>query len=392
MEAEQARRNSQPPRKIADTSQHAVVLRPNELLFTSLQRSIGNLAVGQFLTSKSAAKTIGPTVLQRACDCGGACAECLAQRPVDVPEETTTDAASLRRLPAETLQRDADAGDVTGTNLVALDSQLLAKLKDRAVFDWGGKATLKEALNAKSNASVAIMSRIGAMISATAPWLWGYVAKIDGGGWITDNFGMGFTWTNGAALSAALAADGGFCEDNPITAQHYHGTTGAFRQIGSRAGTATMHIITSGRTEVHIDVHQPVEGKEANGRCNYDLSAWMGHATDVAGGGDSGATGTALGRYAGVYGSVDNAKKDMFYRPATDDKDLLLAVETLKPISITVQRYAAMGKMIGNEWEGDQALLQDTQSMAVLVRAEEMVRRVRSDQHQRRPSSRGPKL
>jgi len=359
--------------------------RADPHLFLALQRSVGNAATARFVHAQRRAEG-----LQRACDCGGSCSECTARTPVDIADETSLVRTSLQRLPDGTVQREPDPADLTGSNFAALDPRLQAKLKDKAVFNWGGKATLKEALDAMSNASVAVMSRIGAMISATSPWLWSYVAKIGGGGWITDNFGMGFTWTDGAALGAALAANGSFCQDNPITAQYYHGTTSAYRQIGSNAGTATMHIITAGRTEVHIDAHQPVEGKEANGRCNYDFKAWMGHAVDVAGDGKGGATETAVGRYAGVYGEIDGAKRDMFYRPKLDDDGLAGAAETLKTISMKVQRYAAMGKMIGNEWEGDQEMLKDSVTMAVLVDAESIVRQIRAAQSERRPSSRGP--
>jgi len=58
-----------------------------------------------------------------------------------------------------------------------------------------------------------------------------------------------------------------------------------------------MHVITAGTTEVHIDVHQPVESKE-------ESWPWM-----------------------------------------------------------TVQKYAALGGMVGNQWEGDQQMLKDTPTM-----------------------------
>jgi hypothetical protein len=456
MESDQAEREVRAERKSAGEREQARSVRLNESLVMGLQRSIGNRAVGQFLTSKSVAKTKGVQhvaprlgvaveggvaigrnlqrhetayedfsetisrqssmttsenfdntqvrgtgaaeaarpvpaqhvehprpVLQRACDCQGSCVQCAGKRPVEIPDESTLAALSLQRVPTET--QPEDPSSLTGSPFAVMDPQLQAKLKDRDVFSWGTYPTLKVALHEQSNGSIAVMSRIGAMISATAPWLWDHVAKIGGNGWVTDNFGMGFTWKDGAALARQLRWDVEFCKDNPHTAQKYHGTTDAFRQIGTRAGTATMHIITSGRTEVHIDAHQPVEGKETNGSCNYDLTEWMGHIIDVEGGGSSGANGTAVGRYAGVYSAVDAAKKDQYYRSSLDDADLDRAVVTLKTVGLAVQRYAAMGKMVGNEWEGDRAMLRDAPTMAVVSQAELMVRQVREAQSRRSP-------
>lgn len=147
------------------------------------------------------------------------------------------------------MQRDGekDPTDLTGTPFEKFDGKLQKVLKDKAVFPWS-KPTLAETLGEMSNGSVATLARIGAMISATAPFLWDYVKRIGGGGWITDNFGVGIDWTDGAGLGDRLTADPNFCKDNPATAKHYHGTTSAFRQISRQPGTPSMHVITAGKT------------------------------------------------------------------------------------------------------------------------------------------------
>ncbi|MDT5010567.1 MAG: hypothetical protein QOH57_2184 [Mycobacterium sp.] len=297
----------------------------------------------------------------------------------------------VQRTPNPVVQREGEKNpaDLTGTVFEKLDTQLQAKLKDKEVFTWS-HPTLAETLNELSNASVATMARIGAMITATAPFLWNHVKKIGGGGWITDNFGMGFAWKDNGALADALAASDNFCKDNPITAKYYHGTTSAFRQISASPGGASMHVVTEGHTEVHIDAHQPVEGKETKwpwaGQCNYDLSAWMSHAGDVGGGGASGARGTAVGRYAVARDNVTAARKDAYYRKDKDEDQLVEADANLTAISMVVQKYAAMGAMVGSEWEGDQEMLKDVVTITKLQHAEDLIRTVNIAQSERTPS------
>jgi hypothetical protein len=288
------------------------------------------------------------------------------------------------------VQRDdpKDPADLTGTPFAKLDSQLQGKLKDKSVFAWT-KPTLAETLNDMSNGSLTTLARIGAMITATAGFLWPFVAKLGGGGWITDNFGMRVEWTDGAAVGQALVARDDFCRDNPVTARHYHGTTSAYRQLPPGPGAPSMHVVTAGTTEVHIDVHQPVEGKEKSwpwaGQCNYDLSAWWDHATDVTSDAGSGARGTTVGRYAVAKGSINGARSRAYYEKQTDEPPLAEAEQNLTAIEMIVQKYAAMGAMIGNEWEGDQMMQKDAPTMAKLQKAEELIRQVQSAQNGRRP-------
>lgn len=292
---------------------------------------------------------------------------------------------------APVVQRDGDKdpADLTGTPFAALDGRLQTALKDKTVFPWS-RPTLAESLGTLSNGSLATLARIGALLSARAPFLWDHVARLGGGDWITDNFGMRVGWRDGAAVGALLAAHPDFCRDNPATATIYHGTTSAYRQIAATAGTPSLHVITAGTTEVHIDVHQPVEGKEQSwpwqGQCNYDLSAWWDHAADVmGGGGGGGAIGTAIGRYARARDGINVARRAGWYRREPDEPRLLQAEEHLQAIATTVQRYAAMGGLVGDVWEGDRQMLADAPTMARLQQAEELVRLVDLAQFDRRP-------
>jgi hypothetical protein len=286
------------------------------------------------------------------------------------------------------IQRDVSANpaDLAGSVFEKLDDKLKVKLADKNVFPWS-KPTLAASLNELPNAVIAIMSRIGAMVSKTAPFLWDFVAKIEPGGWITDNFGMPFTWTDGAALGAKLAAEPTFCKDNPASAWWYHNTTSAYRQIAGTPGGAALHVITAGKTEVHIDVHQPVKGKDKSwlsaGQCEYDLSAWWDHAGDVTAG-KTGARATPIGRYGTVRGGIDHARKAPYYREDKDEPQLTEAENRIKAVSMRVQKYAAMGAMVGNEWAGDQEMLKDPEAMSALEHGEEVLRSVELAQVDRR--------
>jgi hypothetical protein len=358
----------------------------------ALQRAAGNAAVR--------------SLLQRtACGCGSnSGCSCSSDGSV---EETTGEQASalpaflvnedlrgtvmrLQREQQPVVQRQQqDPADLTGTPFEALDGQLKTKLKDKSVFDWGGAPTLAEALGKLANATIASMARVGASISASAPFLWNHVQKI-GGGWITDNFGIGVQWSNPGGLAGKLAADPGWCRDNPITALKYHGSTDAFRQVPGSPGAASLHVITSGKTDVHIDAHQPIEGKETDwpwtGQCNYDLSAWWDHAGDVMAGG--GATGTAVGRFAKARDNINKARDSVYYSKSSHGPRLDEATQHLDSIMFVVQKYAAMGAMVGNEWEGDKRMLQDKATMGKLEQAEELIRAVEIEQLQEEAKSR----
>lgn len=329
------------------------------------QRSIGNRAAATMLAGSSTRP------VQRACACGGTCSTCAPT--TELGDNLTTEAPSVqaRSLQAISIQREdpKDPGDLTGTNFEKLDPTLQTKLKDKSVFDWGGKTTLAEALNEKSNEIISVMARVGAAISATAPFLWGYVARIGGGG-ITDNFRLEIGWTSGNAVGKLLAANPSFCKDNPKTAMHYHGTTDAYRYIPGTPGAATIHVITGGNTEVHIDAHQPVEGKEEDGSCNYNLLAWMSHAVDVMFGG--GASGTPVARYGAARNRIKQLREHNL--PGEGDQaQTIQAEKLLDEIVMKVQKYAALGAMNGDEFQGDMEMKKDAVTMGKLIQAEGLI-------------------
>lgn len=281
------------------------------------------------------------------------------------------------------VQREKDPTDLTGTPFESFDNSLKAKLKDRSVFDWGSFPTLATALGEQSNAFIASLARVAAAM-AYAPFLWPHVKKIKGG-WITDNFGIAVEWSNPGGLAATLSGHESWCRDNPIMALKYHGSTDAFRQIPKTPGAASLHVITAGKTDIHIDAHQPLEGKEKDfpwaGHCNYHFGAWWDHAGDVLVGG--GAEDTAVGRYAKARDNINKAgpqphasrdnRRNLYFDKATHGPKLTQASELLTSIGLRVQKYAAMGKMVGNEWEGDQQMLRDKDTMSILEQAEKLI-------------------
>ena len=276
---------------------------------------------------------------------------------------------------------DKKPEDLTGTPFESLDPTLKTKLADKSVYDWKGKPTLAEALNEESNANLAAIARVSAMITASAPFLWKYVARI-GGAWVTDNFGVGFSWNDPGSLTADLTASGSFCKDNPVTARWYHGSPNAFRQIPGSPGSPSLHVITGGHTDVHIDLHQPIEGKETGffaGQCNLDLGAWWDHAGDVVSGG--GATGTAVGRFGVARGNLSDLRPGAVEE---ESRQLDVAKGKLDSIMYVVQKYAAMGAMVGNEFEGDRQMLADKATMKTLEEAEGIVQEVRTARTARR--------
>ena len=271
------------------------------------------------------------------------------------------------------VQRQQDANDLTGTVFEPLDRNLKLKLADPAVWPPRvAKPTLSAALNERPNAEIATLARVASAITAAAPFLWEEITKISGTS-ITDNFALQVQWRNGPGLAARLSADKGWCKDNETTAKHYHNTPLAYRQLPKNAGAASLHVIPGGNTDVHIDHHQPVEGREEpSGECDIDWAQWRKHAADVAMGG--GVRNTPVARYGGARHSIERIRGSFF----TTDHDrmlLRLAEEKLDTIVGKVQKYAVIGGMAGDEWEGDRQMLADTFVMEQLNAAERLIAR-----------------
>lgn len=341
-----------------------------------LQRLAGNAGVTQLLQRMTPVQRCGP--LRPDCGCAG------NHEPADESQHTAAQRQADGGTPAAPpgAAQGQDPGDLTGTPYASFDPTLKEKLADKSVYDWGGAATLAAALDNKPMDMVTSLARVAAMITASAPYLWQHVQKIKWG-WITDNFGMSVEWSNASALGNSLETDPGWCRDNPITSRWYHNSTDSYRQIPGSPGGASLHAtITGSSTDIHIDVHQPIEGKETGfpwaGQCDLDLSAWWDHAGNVLSGG--GASGTAVGRCGQASRDADAARKDPYYDKGSMGPRLDEATQLLTAITPMVRKYAAMGAMVGDEWEGDKQMQQDADTMSKLTRAEELIRGVEGDE------------
>jgi hypothetical protein len=73
-------------------------------------------------------------------------------------------------------------------------------------------------------------------------------------------------------------------------------------------------------------------------------------------------------------------------KAATDGQKVRLdeADTKMNSIQFTVQKYAAMGGMVGDDFEGDRAMLADKATMAVLEDVESTVAQIRSEQKEAR--------
>ncbi len=348
-----------------------------------LQRAVGNAAVvAAHRRTHRSARSEGATV-QR---CGPIPPEVCPCHDGDDAEESVDahahggPVAGNGSLQRQDTPPERKPEDLTGTPFEKLDPTLKSKLADKGIYDWKGKPTLAEALGEMGNSDLAALSRVAAMISSTAPFLWDYVAGI-GGSWVTDNFGVGIKWKDNGTLGEKLKASGAFCKDNPVTARYYHGSTNSYRQVPGSPGSPSLHVTIDGsKTDVHIDAHQPIEGKDFFGGCDLDLSAWWDHAGEVVSG-KGGARATALGRYGVARGGINDLRA-----AATDGQKIRLdeANEKMNSIQFTVQKYAAMGGMVGNDFEGDRAMLADKATMGVLEEVEATVAQIRSEQQEAR--------
>jgi hypothetical protein len=337
----------------------------------SLQRSIGNRSVMLLLESgqRSTARGVAPrsipsTPVQRCGDISPDNCPCHDDGSPESPVQRQS-----------VVQRDGgkDPADLSGTVYDRFHPDLKKLLADKNRFDWS-EPTLAATLDKMDQGKIAILSRIGTMITASGvDFLWPFIKKIRGEAWITDNFGIRVEWTDTALLNKELAAHKNFCKDNPRTAMKYHETTSAYRQW-DKSGEPSLHIITEGKTELHIDVHQPVEGKEENGQCNYHALDWLSHAADVAAGG--GARKTAVGRYAVAKVAIYKAREHAKYDKAVDEPKLSEAAQQLESIAEPVRKYATAGELDQGGWKGDKEMLRDVDTMSVLERAEENIRRV----------------
>jgi hypothetical protein len=282
--------------------------------------------------------------------------------------------AAVQRLFGRDVQRDAggagappattaDPNDLTGTPFKSLDERLRRKLADTG---FRGGDTLAKALGALSNEAINAMARVGAMLSATDPAVWDLVARIKGA-WVTDNWGMGVVWTDEKAVTDHCQPDNTWCKDSPLNPMHE--THNAWRRV-TRGGGPGLHLIldnSGGTSDIHVDAHQPVEGKNKDGSCDMPIGDTITHMLEVGlahGGGLAGARDTPVGQYSWAQAQAANPPANVGPKAAQG------ARAELDAIANVVTTYAAMGRLVdGRLSEGDKAMAADAATMAHLNRA-----------------------
>jgi hypothetical protein len=126
------------------------------------------------------------------------------------------------------------------------------------------------------------------------PGLWPFIQFVHNL-WSGDSHGFAFTCTDKVKLRAFLDVSANFCRDIDIMQSDHQqaGPTQCWREVVN--GTAGLHICipkddtadqktVAGESSIHIDPHQIVKGKDADGTCSYSAVGVAGHARDVGAG------------------------------------------------------------------------------------------------------------
>jgi hypothetical protein len=113
--------------------------------------------------------------------------------------------------------------------------------------------------------------------------------------WSGDSHGFAFTCTDKVRLRAFLDSSASFCRDIPTMMSDHQaaGPAQCWREIIS--GIAGLHICVptddaadqrtvAGESSIHIDPHQIVKAKDADGTCSYSATGLLDHARDVGAG------------------------------------------------------------------------------------------------------------
>jgi hypothetical protein len=100
--------------------------------------------------------------------------------------------------------------------------------------------------------------------------------------WTDSSRGFKFKSYDEPGLRSYLDGSPYFCRDSAISEFWYHGSQDCWREVG-RVGMPGLHICLGNNLfpDIHIDGHQIAEGKEDDGSCNIDWSAWGSHIKDV---------------------------------------------------------------------------------------------------------------
>jgi len=159
---------------------------------------------------------------------------------------------------------------------------------------WGGEpSSFEDALNRLGGLPQhAVKSVHGRATAITG--LWPFVQFIHNI-WSTDSHGFAFTCTDKTKLRAFLDSSPSFCRDIPIMMSDHQalGPAQCWREVVNQ--TAGLHIClpkddtldqrtVAGESNIHIDPHQFVKGKDADGTCSYSAAGMIDHGRDVGAG------------------------------------------------------------------------------------------------------------
>jgi hypothetical protein len=159
---------------------------------------------------------------------------------------------------------------------------------------WGGEpASFEDALDRLGGGAQNAVKWVHTRASAIKG-LWPFVEFIHNV-WSTDSHGFAFTCTDKGKLRSFLDSSASFCRDIPLMMSDHQsaGPAQCWREIVD--GTAGLHICipkddsadqktVAGESGMHIDPHQIVKGKDADGTCSYSATGLVGHGRDVGAG------------------------------------------------------------------------------------------------------------
>ncbi len=147
---------------------------------------------------------------------------------------------------------------------------------------WGRRPTdVWDALDAMGSADAVIKAVYDMWIASGISW--SHVRSIRHI-WSGSSMGFDFNSSSISKLRAEIEASTSFCKDKnggDLYHDYVEGTAPCWRQTVT-ANTPGLHFCLGGGVPtVHIDPHQVVEQREADGTCNYDMSAVRQHFKDL---------------------------------------------------------------------------------------------------------------
>lgn len=130
--------------------------------------------------------------------------------------------------------------------------------------------------------------------AAAVPSLWGFIQYVHNA-WASDSLGFTFTCPSKPALRTFLDASPSFCRDIPLMQSDHQscGPAQCWREVVNAGPGLHICLINNdtidqatvaGESGIHVDPNQIVEGREADGVCNYSAWGAVRHGRDVGAG------------------------------------------------------------------------------------------------------------